>query len=198
MEDLANVIARARANMRKDHVLSPDGKNYYIVVKFTKEMAGKPIRDDCVARLQNHKWCRKLIGDKSIRTLSSARYPIYGTYEYCLGSGPVGMSCQNPRCVVQQRKDNVYKVVYYGHGDPMTLDSQWISELMEQHHETAMGDRIADWGLAEPAFRMSNTTLDFEIRVRSEKKFLHGEHEAPGWVDKTTKRFYDGIREAYD
>ena len=90
---MANVIARARANMRKDHVLSPDGKNYYIVVKFTKEMAGKPIRNDCVARPRNHKWCRKLVGDENIRARSSARCPTYGTCEYCLGSGPVGMNC---------------------------------------------------------------------------------------------------------
>ena len=116
------------------------------MVKFTREMAGKPIHDDCVMRPWNHKWCNRLIGDKDVCTWSSTRCPTYGTCRYCFGSSPVGMNCQNPRCTVWQHKDNEYQVVYHRHGDPKTLDSQWISGLAESHHEVVMGDRIKDWG----------------------------------------------------
>ena len=42
MENLANIIAKAKENMRSKHVLCAYGKHYYLVLSFTGEMAGKP------------------------------------------------------------------------------------------------------------------------------------------------------------
>ena len=111
---------------------------------FTEDMAGKPICDNCVAIPQNHKWSNKYFGEEDIRTQSSAKCPTYGTCIYCFGSGPVGMNCQNPHCNNWRKEDNQYLRVYYGHGDHKTLDSQWISHLVESHHEVEIGDQIND------------------------------------------------------
>jgi hypothetical protein len=71
-------------------VLAPDGVSKYIVRKYTDNMKGQDIPQECVVKSKHGRLFRET---EAIRFFekSTAACPMYGVCYWCFGSGPTNM-----------------------------------------------------------------------------------------------------------
>jgi hypothetical protein len=109
----------------------------HVIVKYTPDQEGQDIEDKDVVRPMNHRWCFKGGEETSTWKVNSwARYPTYGSCEFCKKSGPVGKTCNEcpileiePRYVILIDRNKI-------------LDSITLAQMLNQGHETAKADRM--------------------------------------------------------
>ena len=164
----------------------------YIVRGYEPWMKGKVIPDEYVVRPRNHKWSGKY-GSECFEPWSSAGCPTYGTCTNCYASGPVELSCDNPKC-----QKYTYKVLFTRGMHPdefmITLDSQWISTLVGAKHTQAMADRVQAWPTT-PSNQL--TRFHMEMVIARNASHLNTDEEKKEYAKTKMKEFNDGLAEDY-
>ena len=108
----------------------------FIVVSYTPDQAGQPIRDEDIIRADNGMFFTQ---DEiaHFRDRSRMTCPTYGTCTGCWKAGPVGKRCND--C----DDDNVgFKVVFIGVGIGRIVDSEFIARFFNKGIEQALADRL--------------------------------------------------------
>ena len=170
-------------------IVRDENEVMYIVRGYEPRMRGTQITDDYVVRPRNHKWCGQF-GGEYFRPWSSARCPTYGTCNNCYGSGPVGMTCVDPRC------EERYLVMFANgvHDFKVTLDSQWISTLVGASHTPAMADRVQDWQTTP----CGNLKLDhMKLVIARKATHLDTAEERRVFASARMMEFHNGLNEEY-
>ena len=141
----------------------------FIVVSYTPDQAGQPIRDEDIIRADNGMFFTQ---DEiaHFRDGSRMRCPTYGTCTGCWKAGPVGKRCND--C----DDDHIgFKVVFIGVGTGRTVDSEFIARFFNKGIEQALADRL-DICISAPTQEKHRS--DFLVE-------MHRKHGGPGGQELT-------------
>ena len=120
---------------------APRTRSRRIVVNYTDDQEGLPIRDEDVIRAENGMWYTEE-EERKFKNKSRAHCPTYGNCLNCLKCGPVGKTCNECDSIFAEY---FIAFIWTRDGYSRIADAEYVARVVGKGSEIALADRYYLW-----------------------------------------------------